>query len=152
MLRLRLAGVVALALISGSFVIAQQPDPEVQKISDAYMQAWGKGDGKAIAALYTPNGVRAGSDGQLYRGRDAIAQGFAKAFGGPYEGSKLTLKTDSDQVITPDGVRITTGTFEVTGVNNPPAGASLRGRFVNTVVRQDGQWMLASTAAIGMSK
>ena len=152
MQRLRAAAIVILALALGSFVVAQQPDPEIQKLTDAYAQAWAKGDGKGIAALYTENGVRAGSDGQLYRGRAAIEQGFAKAFGGPYKGSKLVLKTDSDQVITPDSVRITTGTYEVTGVSKPPAGASLRGRFVNTVVRQDGQWMLASTAAIPMAK
>ena len=152
MQRLRAAAVVVIALILSSFVVAQQPDPEIQKITDAYMQAWGKGDAPGVAALYATNGVRAGSDGQMYRGRAAIEQGFAKAFAGAYKGSKLTLTTDSDQVITPNSLRIVTGTFEVSGVTNAPAGASLRGRYVNAVVRQNGQWMLASTAAIPMSK
>lgn len=145
------AGVVFIALTAASLGFARQAptDPELQKLADAYAQAWAKGDAKAIAALYAPNGVRAGSDGQVYRGRDAIEQGFVKSFAGPFKGSKLTLRTEHDQVITPDSLRITTGTYEVSGVASPPPGAALKGRFVNTMVRQEGRWVLASSAAIG---
>jgi uncharacterized protein (TIGR02246 family) len=146
-------GTLLVVLTLAPLVFARQApvDPELQKVADAYMQAWAKSDAKAIAALYTENGVRAGSDGQLYRGRDAIEQGFLKAFAGPFKGSKLTLRTEHDQVITKDSVRIATGTYEVSGVASPPPGAALKGRFVNTMVRQNGRWLLASSAAIGTS-
>ena len=145
------AGVVLSVLTVASLLFARQAptDPELQKIADAYMQAWAKGDTKALAGLYAQNGVRAGSDGQIYRGRDEIEHGFAKSFAGPFKGSKLTLRTEHDQVITPDTLRITTGTYEVSGVASPPPGAALKGRFVNTMVRQEGRWLLASSAAIG---
>lgn len=144
-------GTILIVLVLTPLVSARQATtaPELQKVTDAYMQAWAKGDAKAIAALYTENGVRAGSDGQIYRGRDAIEQGFVKLFAGPLKGSKLMLRTEHDQIITKDSVLVATGTYDVSGVTSPPPGAALKGRFVNTVVHQNGRWLLASSAAVG---
>lgn len=47
----------------GSLVAQATPDAEFKKTSDAFAQAWAKGNAKAIAALHTKDAVR------LYRGR-----------------------------------------------------------------------------------
>ena len=147
------AGILAAVLVLSSFVFARQAsvDPEIQKIAQAYEQAWAKGDAKALAALYAENGVRAGSDGQVYTGRAAIEQGFVKLFGGAFKGSKIAVRTEQEQVIVKDSVHLMIGTYEVSGVANPPAGVSLKGRFVNTAVKQGGRWIMASSSAIGMA-
>jgi uncharacterized protein (TIGR02246 family) len=149
--RMLTAGALLIALTLTPLAFAPQAptDAESRKIADAYMQAWAKGDARAIGALYTENGARAGSDGQLYRGRQNIEQGFVKLFAGPFKGSKLTLRNEHDEVVVKDQVMVSTGTYEVSGVASPPPGAALKGRYVNTMVRQDGRWLLASSAAVG---
>ncbi len=133
--------VVTLGLSAG--VMGRQNDPEIQKVMDEYRAAWDKGDAKALAALHSTDAVRIGSDGQLSSGRDAIEKSFATNFAGRFKGTKLTLQSGRTQNVTSD-VRVIEGTYEVTGGSSGP----LKGRFLNTLVRQQGQWRLASVAAI----
>ena len=142
---LRRAVVMAVTVILGlsTGVRAQQKDSELQKLFEEYQAAWNKGDAKALAALHTPEAIRIGSDAQLAIGREAIEQAFTNSFGGRFKGTKLTLQEGRTQNVTSD-VRVTEGTYEVTG----GTGGSLKGRYMNTVVRQQGQWKLASVAAI----
>lgn len=135
----------ALAIVVGiaAGAAAQQVDPEIQKLITQYEDAWGKGDAKAIAALHVADAIRVGNDAQPVVGRDAIEKVFAKNFAGPWKGTKVRIQTARAQTVATD-VRVVEGSYEVTGAGPAP----LRGRFLNTMVRQQGQWRLASVAAI----
>jgi len=142
---------IAYAVLVGSVVVwasvsGQQTDPEIQKIVEQYQAAWSKGDAKGIAALHTADAIRIGADGQPTTGRDAIEKAFAKNFAGPWKDTKLSIHTERTQNVMSD-VRVIQGTYEVTGTSSGP----LKGRFLNTVVRQQGQWRLASVASIPQS-
>ncbi len=126
----------------GSAAAAQKPDADMEALTRTYEQAFNKGDAKALSALYTKDAVRLGLEGQLANGQAAIEKNYTTAFGATAKGAKLTLKPGRVQEVTSD-VRITKGTFQVTGGSMPG-----NGRYVNTVVRQGGPWRLASVVAV----
>lgn len=121
---------------------AQTPDADMQKLTEQYAAAVNKGDAKAVAALYTADALRLGPDGQVITGQPAIEKQHAASLGGPQKGAKLTLRHGRTQTVTPDVV-IIEGTYETTGGSTPA-----KGKYVNTVVRQGGQWRLASVVAV----
>lgn len=120
---------------------AQKGDPDAQKLAYAYQAAFDKGDVKALAALYTADATRLGPDGQLLTGRAAIEQAYVEGFAGPLKGATLSLQLGRSQVVTPD-VKVMEGRFSTAG------GSPVKGRFVNTIVRQAGRWLLASVVTV----
>jgi len=122
-------------------VSAQKPDADAKKVADEYAAAFNKGDAKALVALYAPQGTRLGPDGLLVAGRAAIEKVYADGFAGPLKGAKLTLEPGAAHTITPD-VKIIEGRFTVASL------AALKGRYVNTLVRQGKAWLLASVVTI----
>ena len=137
---LSIAAMLALGL--AGTVSAQKPDAEMQKLTEQYAAAVNKGDAKAVAALYTADAVRLGPDGQVVTGQAAIEKQHATAMAGPQKGAKLTLRHGRAHTVTPD-VAIIEGSYELTG-----GAAPVKGRYMNTVVRQGGQWRLASVVAV----
>jgi uncharacterized protein (TIGR02246 family) len=134
--------IAAIAIVGMSLVAsAQKADPEAQKLADQYAAAFNKGDAKAIAALYATAATRLGPDGQLITGRAAIEKTYADGFAGPLKGAKLTLQQGTTQVVTAD-VKVMEGRFTVDSL------APLKGRYVNTLVRQAGHWLLASVVTV----
>jgi uncharacterized protein (TIGR02246 family) len=132
---------IVLAGLSVVSVGAQKPDPDAQKIIDQYTAAFNKGDAKGVAALYTADATRVGPDGQLLTGRAAVEKSYADGFAGAIKGSTLSIQQGRVQVVTPD-VKIMEGRFATTGA------AGVKGRYVNTAVRQGGAWLLASVVTI----
>jgi uncharacterized protein (TIGR02246 family) len=138
----RTAWLAAVVLVTVSALVsAQKPDADVAKLTAQYEAAFNKGDAKAIGALYTEDGTRLGPDGSFVKGRATIEKVYAGGFAGPLKGVKLTLTHASSHVVTPD-VQITEGTYSATGTT------PLKGRYVNTLVRKSGQWLLASVVTI----
>jgi uncharacterized protein (TIGR02246 family) len=134
--------IAAIAIVATSLALsAQKADPEAQKLADQYTAAFNKGDAQGVAALYTADGSRLGPDGQMLVGRAAIEKFYVDGFAGPLKGGKLTLQMGRSQVVTPD-VRIMEGRFDVAGA------VPLKGRFVNTFVKQGAGWLLASVVTI----
>jgi uncharacterized protein (TIGR02246 family) len=134
--------IAAIVLVGMSVVAtAQKADPDAQKLADQYSAAFSKADAKALAALYTADATRLGPDGQLINGRAAIEKAYVDGFAGPLKGSKLTLQQGRVQVVTPD-VKVMEGRFATDGV------AAVKGRYVNTIVRQGGHWLLATVVTI----
>jgi uncharacterized protein (TIGR02246 family) len=141
MRRVKWIAVLAVASLSIVAVGAQKPDPDAQKLVDQYTAAFNKGDAKALAALYTADATRVGPDAQLITGRAAIEKTYVDGFAGPLKGSTLSLQQGRVQVVTPD-VKIMEGRFATSGA------AGVKGRYVNTTVRQGGAWLLASVVTI----
>lgn len=120
---------------------AQKPDPGIQKLADQYQSAFNKGDSKGLAALYTADALRVTPTGNLVAGRAAIEENYAANLAGPFKGAKLTLTPGRTQLLKPD-VALIEGTFDIAGA------APLKGRYLNTIVREGGQWRLASTVTV----
>ena len=138
----KMAWIAALLVIGLSVAAnAQKPDAVAEKLQEDYSAAFNKGDAKALAELYAPDGTRLGPDGAWLVGRAAIEKVYADGFAGPFKGAKLTLTGGHTQVVTPD-VKVIEGRFLVAGL------AAVKGRYVNTIVRRGKAWMLASVVTI----
>ena len=138
----KMSWVAALVLVGASVVVsAQNADPDAQKLADQYTAAFNKGDAKALTALYAANGTGLGPTGTLLAGRAAIEKNFVDGFAGPLKGATLSLEQGATHVVTPD-VKMMEGRFTTTGI------VPVKGRYVNTVVRQGKTWLLASVVTI----
>lgn len=144
----RVLGVaLVLGFVAPASLAVQAPDAEFQKLADAFMAAWAKGDGKALAALHTKDAVRitGGTDGAVV-GTAAIEQALAAALGGPYKGTKLSVTNRKYHRVDAD-TYIGEGTYQITG-GSVPAGTPTSGQYMNTMVRVGGAWRIAGSAAM----
>ena len=139
--RRRLIAVLALGCLVGpnaSLARAQtsQDEEAIRAAGTAYQQALARGDGKALAELWTADGDIVDENGTVTKGRDtmSIVQPV-EAAGRP----EIRLSDTSLRFLAP-GVAIEDGTVEVMG-----RGSSLpvTGRFSATWVRQGDAWKLA---------
>ena len=142
-MRTLVVSALAVLLLAGSGAVAQQNDPNLEKLLEQYQMAWNKGDAKALAALYTQTALRLPPEGPAVSGRAAIEKLFVQNFQGAWKGTKLTLKAGRTQEVAPN-VRIQAGTYEVSGGTAGPQ----RGRYLNTAVREGNDWKLASVAPV----
>jgi uncharacterized protein (TIGR02246 family) len=144
----RVAGlaVLMIALFAPGVVSGQDPtEAELRRLADAYAQAWAKGDAKAVAGLHTTEAIRIGPDGKVAVGRAAIEKAVSEELTGPYRGTKFGM-TQGQTTRAGQDVYVSEGTFQFSG-GMPPAGSATRGRYLNTIVRVSGRWLIASHAA-----
>jgi len=151
-MRGRVAGMACTALFialqTGRVLHAQAPtDGELRRLGDAYAQAWGKGDAKALAILHATEAIRIGADGKVAVGRAAIQQAMLEALTGPYRGTKLGV-TAGQATRAGQDVYVTEGTYQIAG-GMPPSDAPTRWRYLQTLVRMNGRWLIAGDAVIG---
>lgn len=140
------AAVLAMGLAPAS---AQTKDPAVDKLAADWSAAFAKADVKALASLYTDNAIRITPEGGRVVGRDAISKEFATNFAGPWKGAKIKISIGAVQPIGPD-IAVGDGTYEVTDVTGPDGKPvpPIKGSYVNTMVKKNGAWVLASNAAV----
>jgi uncharacterized protein (TIGR02246 family) len=135
------AALVLAALSMAVDVSAQKPDPDAQKVADAYQAAFNKGDATALGALYAAEATRIGPDAQLVVGRAAIEKVYADGFAGLLKGSTLALQPGTTHAVTPT-VKVMEGRYTTTGA------IAGKGRYINTLIRQGSSWLLASVVTI----
>ena len=138
------AAVLAVGLASAS---AQTKDPAFDKLAADWAAAFAKADVKALASLYTEDAIRVSPDGGRVVGREAIAKEFATAFAGPWKGAKINIQTGALHTVSA-GVAVGEGTYEVIAMGPDGKPLSIKGSYVNTLVKKDGAWVLASNAAV----
>lgn len=80
---------------------------------DALIAAYGKGDAKALANLFTTGAVLVNGDGTVVIGRAAIEKQFADMFNGPSRGMQIAARPSSPARLIAPNVAIGQGTFEV---------------------------------------
>ena len=151
--RTGVASIAALLLVTqaGTVVHGQAPtDAELRRLTEAYAQAWAKGDAKAVAALHTTESVRVGADGKVSVGRVEIEQALTEALNGPYRATKIGLSAGQTTRAGQD-VYVSEGTFQIAG-GIPPAGVPTRGHYLHTIVRLNGRWLIAGDASIGATR
>ena len=110
----------------------------VRAASRTYQEALARGDGKAVAGLWTENGDIIDDMGAVFRGRESVA-GLEPAAEGQARPS-FTIEEVSIRLLT-DSVALEDGTVVVT-----PPGTSTpqHGRFSATWVKQADGWKVAS--------
>ena len=119
--RIALAVSIAVLALGLSSASAQVKDAAVDKLVADWSTAFGKGDVKTLASLYTENAVRISPEGGRVVGRDAIAKEFATNFAGPWKGAQIKISVGAFQAVAPD-VAVGEGTYEVmaTGPDGKP--------------------------------
>jgi len=144
-------GVLLLVTHAGTVVHGQAPtDAELRRLTEAYAQAWAKGDAKAVAALHSTESVRVGADGTVSVGRVEIEQALTAALNGPYRATKIGLNAGQTTRAGQD-VYVSEGTFQIAG-GIPPAGVPTRGHYLHTLVRLNGRWLIAGDASVGAAR
>jgi uncharacterized protein (TIGR02246 family) len=134
------AVVATLLVATAGIVRAQSSEDEkaIRAAGSAYQEALARGDGKALAALWTADGDIVDDHGMVTKGRDTMALTAAPAPGAPRP--EFRVHDTSLRFLTPD-VALEDGIIEVV---LPGSATPQAGRFSATWVRQGGAWKLAS--------
>ena len=104
-----------------------------------FVAAFDKGDAKAVAAFWTPDGDYIDQLGRRYKGRAEIEKLYAKLFAAN-KGAKLTVTVTSARLVGADAA-IEDGETEVTPADGGPA---TTGAFTAVLVKKDGAWYFES--------
>ena len=136
------------ALAAGSVPLrAQSKDPALEKLAADWAAAFAKGDAKTLASFYTDNAVRMTPEGGTIVGRTAIEKEFAANVAGPWKGAKIAIQVGSTRNVGTD-IAVNEGTWEVSGATGPDGKPlTLKGNYLNTIVKKGGAWIIASNAA-----
>jgi len=131
-----MGGVTSLARAAES---NPQEEAAITKTAEAFVEAFQKGDAKAVAAFWMPDGDYVDPAGRVLLGRPAIEKDFEKLFA-ENKGLKLRIEVASLRFPTPD-TAVEDGT---TGVLAPDGSVPSRARYTNFFTKKNGQWLLAS--------
>ncbi len=109
------------------------------KNAEGFVAAFHKGDAKALAAFWTPDGDYTDQMGRKFKGREAIEKAFTGFFA-ENKGLKLRIDISALRFVTPD-VAVEDGT---TAVIPPDGGPPSRARYTIVHVKKNDQWFLSS--------
>ena len=142
---------VALALTLGAGFVAFAGDDEaaIREVAKNYAGVWGKGDAKAVAALYDIDATMTGADGETNHSRDDIEKRFVEWFAGQYKGTSIQITMGKIRLLKPD-VAVGGSTWEITGMKGP-GGETLppvKGISATTMVKKEGKWLLTAHQAM----
>ncbi|MBL1096098.1 SgcJ/EcaC family oxidoreductase [Streptomyces coffeae] len=106
----------------------------------AMTDAWGRGDGAAYGACFTPDATDVTFVGTVYRGADDIGRAHQALFDSFLKGTRLHLEVIETRFLTPDAAIVVTR-GEV--AKKPPKRLGKRATY--TLVRDaDGTWRIAA--------
>lgn len=107
--------------------------------AEAFIEAFNKGDAKALAAFWTADGDYTNQSGKHLKGREVMEKAF-QSFFAENKGATLRIESDSLRFATPE-VAIEDGTtFVLSSDGTPPS----RARYTIVHVKKDGKWFLSS--------
>src|SRR5262245_29187345 len=110
----------------------------IQKLGKDYIQAFEKGDVKALGAFWTEGGELTGEDGSVLRGRAAIEKSYAALFA-KKEVRKVDMHIDALRFPSND-----TAILDATLRRTNAQGETLSSSWIHTLlVREGGQWKVA---------
>jgi uncharacterized protein (TIGR02246 family) len=148
---LGLALILAAALVVSRFSVGKTPreaeEPRTKgkeaagkgKRAQEFIDAFNRGDAKAVAGFWVPDGDYVDPAGRHIKGRAAIEKLYEKVFAAQ-KGAKLTVSVGSIRQVTPDVV-LEDGITEVTP---PDGGPGITSRFSAVLVKKDGEWYFES--------
>jgi uncharacterized protein (TIGR02246 family) len=108
------------------------------KETQAFEEAWNKGDAKAAASYYTDDGLRVGAFGDVQHGRAEIEAAYDKLLHQTMPGAKVKQERGTVRMLTPE-LAVWQGGIEII-----PAGgaASLKGQVVQVMKKVNGRWLI----------
>ena len=104
----------------------------------AFIQAYNKGDVKAIGAMFTEDAEMFEADGARFEGRALIERSFTETFEA-IKGAKLSIEIGSIRFLSAD-----TAKEEGRLVVTPPSGTPEARFYTVLYVKKDGRWLMAS--------
>jgi uncharacterized protein (TIGR02246 family) len=117
---------------------AAQDKPTIQKLNDAFVAAFNKGDSQALAAFYTEDAHVLPAGGEMVQGRQAIQSFWDNTMKQLGDGKLTTVDV---QPLGPDAAR-EIGTFSFKTKGNAPQEVS--GKYVVVWRKINDQWKLAT--------
>ena len=118
---------------------AAKDEAAILENAKAFVEAFHKGDAKAVAAFWTTDGDYTDQAGHLLKGQEAIEKAFAELFAAN-KGLKIRVDVTGLRFVTPE-VALEDGT---TSVISPDGAPPTRARYSNVHVKKDGKWLLSS--------
>jgi uncharacterized protein (TIGR02246 family) len=131
--------IITCSLVIPTICFAGQPEDEaaIRKNDDAYVEAYNKGDAKALAALWSPEAVYVDPEtGKEAVGREEIEKEFAETFAG-LKDAKLEIDVSSIKFLSPN-VAVENGTARIINPNGEPDESAYSALFV----KRDGKWLI----------
>lgn len=120
----------------------ESPSADEQAIyqaEEAFVKAYGEGDAKAIAALFTPDAEYVNESGNVFQGREAIEETMAEFFAENPD-CQLEMTIDSIRFVNP-GIAIEDGSTILT---HPELPDTVESRYTTMYVKTEGKWLAAS--------
>jgi uncharacterized protein (TIGR02246 family) len=111
----------------------------IAQSAEAFIEAFSKGDAKALAAFWTLDGDYTNQSGRHLKGREAIEKAF-QSFFAENKGLTLRIEGHSLRFVTPE-VAIEDG---ITYVIHPEGLPPSRARYTIVHAKKDGKWFLSS--------
>lgn len=111
----------------------------IRETAKSYVEAFERGDAKAIAALWAEDGVYADRSGDTVQGRDAIEKAFEEFFS-KNKGAKLQIEIEALHLPAEDMAIEIGDSVTTVGESAPKSGA----RYKAIHVKKDGAWKLQS--------
>ena len=139
---LAVVGMFSLYFGTGNVAAQKEGGPGKEGVGtrgQAFIDAFNRGDAKAVAMFWTQDGEYVDQEGRQFKGREALQNLFQKAFT-EEKGSKLKVTVISKRQLGQDVV-IEDGITEVTPADG---GAPSVARFMAVLVKQDGEWYFES--------
>jgi uncharacterized protein (TIGR02246 family) len=110
----------------------------IRQVGQEAADALNRGDAKGYAACFAADADYLDSFGRLSQGRDQIEQTFNAMMAGPYQGARMSSRSDAIRLIAPS-----LAVVDFTSEAQMPAGLrKLRG--VSVAVKQDGKWLMTA--------
>jgi ketosteroid isomerase-like protein len=125
---------LSLFLVASPAISAPLNKADVDKIATAYMDGFGKKDSKAIAALFTKDGLHVNQSG-FRNPAEYYDEGFKAGF------DKLDATVDQVHPLTAD-TGIAMGQFTLTGKNAEGKDLKVSGRWSDVLVNENGVWKI----------
>lgn len=137
----RLLAILVATSLAATAADRTADEQAIRAASQTYKEALERGDGKALAALWMPDGDIIDDAGRAVKGSDTVAMLEPLSAEDSKAGRpQVAISETSLRFINPD-VAVEDGTVEVV---HPGHSATLHGRFSATWVRHDGAWKLAA--------
>lgn len=103
------------------------------------VEAYNRGQAKAVAAAFLPEGEAIDEAGNVYQGRDQVEQIFGKFFE-RFPGAKMTLDVAAIRLLG-SGLAVEDGMRKVVTKDGTGKAAT---KYTLTYAKRDGQWLIAS--------
>jgi uncharacterized protein (TIGR02246 family) len=122
-------------------MIRQTEDIEHEAIiaeTQAFAEAWGRGDARAAASFYADDGVRVGAFGDVQQGRDEIERAYSRLFNQVMPGAKISQERGTVRMLAPD-LAVWQAGIEITPVGEA---SPMRGHVVQVMQKVGDRWLV----------